>query len=161
MAQRHFPDRAQRRGHQFYFCAADDGDDEPVAAAGKLAAPPAFTISCSTSAAASASRSSPRMIARGAQAHQALMVGHLTPADPAFMRQLHGHRPCSPGTADPVTAAGQAYAAHLRRTQPAGAFVGVCGHVPGTFGLMVLCCLPLIFLFKRVQHAKKTEVVAH
>ena len=33
MAQRHFSDRAERRGHQFYFCAADDGDDEPVAPA--------------------------------------------------------------------------------------------------------------------------------
>jgi hypothetical protein len=29
------------------------------------------------------------------------------------------------------------------------------------FGLMVLCCLPLIFLFKRVQYAKKSAAVAH
>ena len=29
------------------------------------------------------------LVARGAQAHQALMVGHLTPTDPAFTRQLH------------------------------------------------------------------------
>ena len=28
------------------------------------------------------------MIARGAQAHQALMVGHLTPTDPAFTQRL-------------------------------------------------------------------------
>jgi hypothetical protein len=29
------------------------------------------------------------------------------------------------------------------------------------FGLMVLCCLPLIFLFKRVRYAKKSAAVAH
>ena len=32
--QRHFPDGAERRGHQLHFRAADDGDDEPVAPAG-------------------------------------------------------------------------------------------------------------------------------
>ena len=33
MAQRHFSDGAERRGHQFHFRAVDDGDDEPVAPA--------------------------------------------------------------------------------------------------------------------------------
>ncbi len=100
------------------------------------------------------------LVARGAQAHQALMAGHLTAADPAFMRQLHGAQAMLARHSDPVTAAGQAHAliyGGLNQQAHLWAFVDTFR----TFGLMVLCCLPLILLFKRVQHAKKTEVVAH
>ena len=46
---------------------------------------------CATSAAASASRSSARSTeVRRAQAHQALMVGHLTPFDPVYVESLAG-----------------------------------------------------------------------
>ena len=70
------------------------------------------------------------LIARGAQAHQALMVGHLTPTDPAFTRQLAAAQ----ARARPAHRPGDGHAPglrpHLQHAQPAGAFVGVCGHVP-------------------------------
>jgi DHA2 family multidrug resistance protein len=94
------------------------------------------------------------MIARGAQAHQALMVGHLTPTDPAFTRQLHATQAMLARHSDPVTATHQAYALIynlLNQQAHLWAFVDTFR----VFGLMVLCCLPLIFLFKHVPHGKK------
>ncbi len=92
------------------------------------------------------------LIARGAQAHQALMVGHLTPADPAFTRQLHAAQAVLARHGDPVTAMRQAYALiynSLNQQAHLWAFVDTFR----IFALMVLCCLPLILLFKRPQQA--------
>jgi DHA2 family multidrug resistance protein len=94
------------------------------------------------------------MIARGAQAHQALMIGHLTPTDPAFTRQLHAAQAMLARHSDPVTATHQAYAFIynlLNQQAHLWAFVDTFR----VFGLMVLCCIPLIFLFKHVPHGKK------
>lgn len=90
------------------------------------------------------------LVARGAQAHQALMAGHLTPTDPVFVRQLHATQAMLAQHSDPVTAADQAYALFynlLNQQAHVWAFVDTFR----IFGLMVLCCIPLIFLFKRVR----------
>jgi DHA2 family multidrug resistance protein len=90
------------------------------------------------------------LVARGAQAHQALMVGHLTPADPMFVRSLHATQAMLAGHSDPVTAADQAYGLYynmLNQQAHLWAFVDTFR----VFGLMVLCCIPLIFLFKRIK----------
>jgi DHA2 family multidrug resistance protein len=97
------------------------------------------------------------LVARGAQAHQALMVGHLTPADPGFVRQLHAAQAMLALHSDPVTAADQAYALFynlLNQQAHLWAFVDTFR----VFGLMVLCCLPLIFLFKRVKRPVVRQV---
>ena len=97
------------------------------------------------------------MIARGAQVHQALMVGHLTPTDPAFTQRLAAAQAALAQHGDPVTAMHQAYAADLQPAQPQAhlwAFVDTFR----IFGLMVLCCIPLIFLFRRVKHAPVRQV---
>ncbi len=92
------------------------------------------------------------MIARRAQVHQALMTAHLTPTDPAFVARLAAARHALAQHADPVTATRQAYAAIyglLDAQSHLWAFVDNFR----IFGVMVLCCIPLIFLFKRVRHA--------
>jgi DHA2 family multidrug resistance protein len=92
------------------------------------------------------------MVARGAQTHQSLMVGHLTSSNPAFVQQLHAGQAMLARHADPVTATGQAYSLiynELNQQAHLWAFVDTFR----VFGLMVLCCLPLILLFKRVRHA--------
>ena len=97
------------------------------------------------------------LVARGAQAHQALMVGHLTPADPGFVRQLHAAQAMLALHSDPVTATDQAYALFynlLNQQAHLWAFVDTFR----VFGLMVLCCLPLIFLFKRVKRPVVRQV---
>jgi DHA2 family multidrug resistance protein len=92
------------------------------------------------------------MIARGAQRHQALMVGHLTPTDPALAQQLHAAQAMLARHGDPVTAAHQAYAliyGTLNQQAHLWAFVDTFR----VFTFLVLCCLPLILLFKRVRQA--------
>ena len=70
------------------------------------------------------------LVARGAQTHQALMVGHLTPTDPVFVQQLAAAQHALAQQTDPVTAIAPGLRADLRHAERAGAFVGVCGHVP-------------------------------
>ena len=100
------------------------------------------------------------LVARGAQAHQALMVGHLTPTDPVFAQRLAAAQHALAQQTDPVTAAHQSYAL-IYATLNAQAHLWAFVDTFRVFGLMVLCCLPLIFLFKRVQYAKKSAAVAH
>jgi MFS transporter, DHA2 family, multidrug resistance protein len=94
------------------------------------------------------------MLARGAQAHQALMVGHLTPTDPAFAQRFAGAKNLLAQHADPVTATRQAYnAVYSLLDQQAHLWAFVDNFF--MFGLLALGGIPLIFLFKRVQYAKK------
>jgi DHA2 family multidrug resistance protein len=100
------------------------------------------------------------LVARGAQAHQALMVGHLTPTDPVFTQRLAAAQHALAQQTDPVTASHQAYGL-IYGTLNAQAHLWAFVDTFRIFGLMVLCCLPLILLFKRVQRAPMRHVDAH
>ncbi len=90
------------------------------------------------------------MLARGAQGHQALMVGRLSPADPAFTQRLAAAKHQLSQHADPVTATHQAYAAvYSLLDQQAHLWAYVDNFF--WFGAAALTTLPLIFLFKRVE----------
>ncbi|HEX4350764.1 MAG TPA: DHA2 family efflux MFS transporter permease subunit [Verrucomicrobiae bacterium] len=94
------------------------------------------------------------MLARGAQAHQALMVGHLTPTDPAYAQRLAGAKSLLSQHTDTVTATRQAYnAVYSLLDQQAHLWAFVDNFF--LFGVLALGGIPLIFLFKRVQYAKK------
>jgi DHA2 family multidrug resistance protein len=100
------------------------------------------------------------MLARGAQAHQALMVGHLTPTDPAFREHLAVAKQMLSRHADSVTATHQAYAAtYSLLDQQAHLWAYVDNFF--LFGLAALCGVPLIFLFKRVSASAKPVSAAH
>jgi DHA2 family multidrug resistance protein len=100
------------------------------------------------------------LVARGAQAHQALMVGHLTPTDPVFAQRLAAAQHALALQTDPVTAMHQSYAL-IYATLNAQAHLWAFVDTFRIFGLMVLCCLPLILLFKRVRRAPVKSVVIH
>jgi len=94
------------------------------------------------------------MLARGAQAHQALMVGHLTPTDPAYAQRLAGAKDLLSRHTDAVTATRQAYnAVYSLLDQQAHLWAFVDNFF--LFGVLALGGIPLIFFFKRVQYAKK------
>jgi DHA2 family multidrug resistance protein len=100
------------------------------------------------------------MLARGAQRHQALMVGHLTAANPAFTHRLAAAKHFFAQHTDVATAQHQAYSAIynvLDQQAHLWAFVDNFR----IFGLLALCAIPLIFLFKRVQYAKKPTATGH
>ena len=69
------------------------------------------------------------MLARGAQVHQALMVGNLTPTDPAFNQRLAATNMPSPTTPMP-DGDGPGLQPDLQHTRPSGAPVGVRGQFP-------------------------------
>jgi DHA2 family multidrug resistance protein len=94
------------------------------------------------------------MLARGAQAHQALMVGHLTPTDRPFVQSLAGAKNLLSQHTDPVTATQQAYGTiYSLLDQQAHLWAFVDNFF--VFGVLALGGIPLVFLFKRVQYAKK------
>jgi DHA2 family multidrug resistance protein len=91
------------------------------------------------------------MLARGAQAHQALMVGHLTPTDPLFRQRLAAAHALLVRHGDPVRATGQAYSL-IYNTLDHQAHLWAFVDNFRLFGLLALCGIPLIFLFKRIKH---------
>ena len=97
------------------------------------------------------------MIERGAQMHQALMVGHLTPTDPAFAQSLSVlHRVLAVQT-DAATAVSQAYGL-IYQTLDRQAHLWAFSDNFRLFGWLALGCIPLIFLFKRIKRRKERAV---
>jgi hypothetical protein len=87
------------------------------------------------------------------------MVGHLTPTDPAYAQRLAGAKKLLSQHADPVTATRQAYnAVYALLDQQAHVWAFVDNFF--LFGVLALAGLPLVFLFKRVQNAKKPPAAA-
>jgi DHA2 family multidrug resistance protein len=92
-------------------------------------------------------------LARDAQVHQALMVGHLTPTDPAFASRLASATHAMSLQTDPVTATRQAYSAvYALLGQQAQLWAFVDNFF--LFGLLAFVGLPMVFLFKRRKPAQ-------
>lgn len=92
------------------------------------------------------------MLARGAQTHQAAMISHLTPYDPAFQQRLHdiaGTVSSQGGAAPSQQAYGAIYGTVVRQAS-------VMSYIDNFRLLAFLCviCLPLVFLFKSVKRGK-------
>jgi DHA2 family multidrug resistance protein len=100
------------------------------------------------------------MLARGAQVHQSLMVSHLTPYDPAFVRQLAAARQGLLPHTDPVTATTQAYAAvYAILDQQAHLWAFVDNFY--LFGLLALAGLPMLLLLQKVKRPAAKPPAAH
>ena len=93
------------------------------------------------------------MIQRGAQTHQALMAGDLTPTSPAFTHRLAVLQHILARHTDPVTAVNQAYGL-IYQTLDRQAHLWAFADNFKLFGWLALGCIPLIFLFKRVKRRK-------
>ena len=100
------------------------------------------------------------MLARGAQAHQALMVGHLTPTDPVFRQRLAAAQHALARHTDIVTAKTQAYSM-IYQTLDHQAHLWAFVDNFRLFGLLALCGIPLIFLFKRITRQPIRPAEAH
>ncbi len=99
------------------------------------------------------------MLSRGVQVHQAAMVSHLTPYDPAFQQSMQRITGAMATQSDPVTAGQQAagvmYGTLLRQAS-------VMSYIDNFRLLAFLCllCVPAVFLFRRVK-AGKAAVPMH
>jgi DHA2 family multidrug resistance protein len=100
------------------------------------------------------------MLARGAQVHQALMVGHLTPTDHAYVQQLNLAKHTLGAHTDPADAARQAYGAmYSVLDQQAHLWAFVDNFF--IFGVITVLAMPLIFFFKKVSYARKPAPGPH
>ena len=93
------------------------------------------------------------LVARGAQAHQAMMVGHLTPYDPQFQQYLHMLAAGLSRYGGPV-AHHRAYGWSGRHPDAAGR---PCAYVDTFRILAVLCvlCVPLVLVFQTGSSARR------
>jgi MFS transporter, DHA2 family, multidrug resistance protein len=139
----------ERHGHQFHFRPADDHHHEPVAQQQIGSGSGLYNLVRNLGGSIGIAFVT-TLLARGAQTHQALMVGHLTPADPVFTQRLAAAQHALGQQTDPVTATHQAYGL-IYNTLNAQAHLWAFVDTFRMFGLMVVCCLPLILLFKRVK----------
>jgi DHA2 family multidrug resistance protein len=93
------------------------------------------------------------LVIRRAQAHQALMVAHLTPFDPAYVERLAAATRALTPQSGPVLAHAQAqgliYGTMLNQAS-LWAFVENFR----LFGVLCLACMPLVFLFKKAKREK-------
>jgi DHA2 family multidrug resistance protein len=99
------------------------------------------------------------LLARRAQVHHNIMVTHLTPYDPAFTHQLAAAQQALTPDSGAWLAHQQALAllyGKLLNQASLWAFVENFR----LFGVLCLCCLPLIFLFKRVRR-RPGSLAAH
>ena len=100
------------------------------------------------------------MIDRDAQIHQAAMVSHLTPYDAAYVQHLAAAKAAFAAHTDAVTATAQAHQLiYMQLLQQAKLWAFVDNF--RLFGLLSLCCIPLVFLFKKVKPGKSNAGVAH
>jgi DHA2 family multidrug resistance protein len=98
------------------------------------------------------------MLARGAQVHQATMVQHLTPYDPAFQQRLHELATAITARGNPIIAPNQALGEIYQ------ALVGqatLLAYIDNFRLLAFLCvlCVPAALLFKRVRGVSRVSAV--
>ena len=90
------------------------------------------------------------MLARGAQAHQAAMVSHLTPYDPVFRERLSEMIANFSAHGNVVTATQQAYGAMYQTLVRQAMLLAYIDNFR-LLALLCLICMPAGFLFKKVR----------
>ena len=100
------------------------------------------------------------IIVRRAQVHQALMVGHLTPYDPAYMEQLAAATQALTPESGPVLAQMQAQGL-IYNTLLSQSSLWAFVENFRLFGFLCLLCLPLVLLFKRTRPGGRGPAGAH
>jgi len=100
------------------------------------------------------------MLSRDAQTHQAMMTAHLTPYDHAYVQHLAATQAALGAHTDPVTAMAQAqHAIYGQLLDQARLWAFVDNF--RIFSLLSLCCIPLVFLFRRVKPGKPPAAAVH
>ncbi len=98
-------------------------------------------------------------LARGAQAHQAMMVSHTTPYDRAFLEQLATAKAALAAhtSADPTL---QAYALLYEKVLHQASLWAFVDNFR-LFGVLALCCLPVVLLFRKARRIAPGASDAH
>jgi DHA2 family multidrug resistance protein len=98
------------------------------------------------------------MLARAAQAHQAVMVSHLTPYDPAFQQRLHELVAAFAARGNPMTASQQAYGAIYQTLVEQATLLAYIDNFR-LLAFLCLICVPVALLFRKVKRGKAAPVM--
>ena len=98
------------------------------------------------------------MLARGAQVHQAAMVHHLTPYDPAFQQRLHEMTGALAARGNPMRATQQAYGAIYQALVAQGTLLAYIDNFR-LLAFLCLLCVPAALLFKRVKAGRQAPAM--
>jgi len=99
------------------------------------------------------------LLARGGQVHQAAMVSHLTPYDPAFQQRIHQAQTALAAHTNSVTATQQAYGSLYGTLAKQSMLLSYIDDFR-LLGFLCLICVPAALLFKKVN-ASKGPVAVH
>lgn len=97
------------------------------------------------------------LLVRDSQRHQDLLVGHLTPLDPPFhqlLNRLEQFMALKPGIAPPVQRAYGLIYGMLHQQASLLAYVDDFR----LLGILTLCCVPFLFLFRGVKKSRSQGV---
>jgi DHA2 family multidrug resistance protein len=98
------------------------------------------------------------MLARAAQLHQATMVQHLTPYDPAYQQHLHTMTSALAARGNHITAAQQAYGAIYQTLVQQATLLAYIDNFR-LLAFLCLVCVPAALLFKRVKAGRQAPLV--
>ncbi len=98
------------------------------------------------------------LLARDAQVHQAMMVSHLTPFDPAYRQAVASIKAGLAHQSGNATASAQALQLVYNQLQQQARLWAFVDNFR-IFGIACACCIPVVFLFKKTKHGVK--VAAH
>ncbi len=96
------------------------------------------------------------LLARRAQVHQAVLVTHLTPYDPAYQKWLDTMQRGLAARVGSVTAVPQSMGLLYRELVRQATLLAFVDNFK-LMGVLALCCLPLAILFQRVRARKATS----
>ena len=100
------------------------------------------------------------IIDRASQTHQAAMVSHLTPFDAAYQDRMAGITASLAPVSGGWNAAQQAPQILYNILQEQSRLAAFVDNFR-LFGVLCLCCVPLVFLFKTIRHARPVKADVH
>jgi DHA2 family multidrug resistance protein len=99
------------------------------------------------------------MLARGAQEHQAVMVSHLTPYDPAFQQRLHELAAAFAARgSNPIGASQQAYGAIYETLAGQATLLAYIDNFR-LLAFLCLLCVPAALLFRKVKAGRQAPAM--
>jgi DHA2 family multidrug resistance protein len=99
------------------------------------------------------------LLARNTQRHQAILVQHVTPYDPAYQERLADLTSALAAQLGPGAASEQAQQVIYQMIQRQAALLSFIDNFH-LIALLCLACVPLVFLFRKVR-ASKAPVAVH
>ncbi|MBI1176642.1 DHA2 family efflux MFS transporter permease subunit [bacterium] len=99
------------------------------------------------------------IIDRASQMHQVTLVSHMTPYDPIYQERLAAITAGLATQSGPWLASQQAHAVLYGIVEQQARLAAFVDNFR-IFGIICLCCVPLVFLFKEVR-ARKAKMAAH